>query len=368
MGAGAEVSQDFREDARGEGEEEESAGEEAGHFFGGVHPHDDGEAGEAVLQDGDGGDAEEGAVDGAGAAENAGAAEDDGGDGKEFVAGAGVGFGLTEPRRVDDRGDRGDETGEHVDEREAAFDGEPGVSGALGGEPDGAEGPAKGGAMDQQPHGERHDEEDPRLRREPEPALLADEEEGLGETGVGDGAAGDGLGESAEKRIGAKGDNQRREAERGDEGGVEAAGKGAEREGQAGGDRDGQAAVVPELAEENRAEAEEGADGQVDAGGDDHGGERESEEADFAGVPEDVELPVHRAEADDDAASVGGGAGEIEEQPLGDEHVEQQHLVAREQGFPVAFCGVHRWPPFRLRRPSATTARRIIAPWMAFSQ
>jgi hypothetical protein len=43
-----------------------------------------------------------------------------------------------------------------------------------------------------------------------------------------------------------------------------------------------------------------------------------------------------RAEADDHAAAVGCGAGEIEEQPLGDEHVEEQHLVSREKGFPVA--------------------------------
>jgi hypothetical protein len=61
--------------------------------------------------------------------------------------------------------------------------------------------------MHQQPHGERYDEEDPRLRREAEPALLADEEEGLGEIGVGDGAVGDGLGESAEKRLGAEGND-----------------------------------------------------------------------------------------------------------------------------------------------------------------
>ena len=53
-------------------------------------------------------------------------------------------------------------------------------------------------------------------------------------------------------------------------------------------------------------------------------------------MAEDVELPVERAEADDYAAAVGCGAGEIEEQPLGDEHVEEQHLVSREKGFPVA--------------------------------
>jgi len=37
----------------------------------------------------------------AGAAEDTGAAEDDRGDGEEFVAGAGVGFGLAEARGVD---------------------------------------------------------------------------------------------------------------------------------------------------------------------------------------------------------------------------------------------------------------------------
>ena len=57
---------------------------------------------EAVVQDGDGGDAEECAMHGADAAEDAGAAEHDGGDGEEFVAGAGIGFGLAEPSGVDD--------------------------------------------------------------------------------------------------------------------------------------------------------------------------------------------------------------------------------------------------------------------------
>jgi len=92
-------------------------------------------------------------------------------------------------------------------------------------------------------------------------------------------------------------------------------------EGEPGGDGNGQAAVVPEFAEENGAETEERTDGQIDAGGDDDGGEREGEEADFAGVAQDVELPVHGAEADDDTAAVGPGAGEQRRQPLGDEHV-----------------------------------------------
>jgi hypothetical protein len=85
VATGAEFRQDFWQDAGGEGEEQQGTGEEAGHFFGGVHAHDDGETGEAVFQDGDGGDAEERAVDGASAAEDARATEDDGGDGEEFV-------------------------------------------------------------------------------------------------------------------------------------------------------------------------------------------------------------------------------------------------------------------------------------------
>lgn len=146
----------------------------------------------------------------------------------------------------------------------------------------------------------------------------------------------DGFGESPEERVSAERHDERRNAQDGDEGGVEAAGQGTEDEREACGDGDGEVAVVPEFAEEDRAQAEQRADGEVDAGGDDDGGEGEGEEADFAGMPEDVELAVERAEADDHAAAVGRGAGEIEEQPLGDEHVEQQHLVPGENGFPVA--------------------------------
>jgi len=62
----------------------------------------------------------------------------------------------------------------------------------------------------------------------PEPAFLADEEEAFGEVGVGDRAARDGLGESAEERVGAERDDERRQAQRGDEDGVEPAGERAD--------------------------------------------------------------------------------------------------------------------------------------------
>ena len=138
------------------------------------------------------------------------------------------------------------------------------------------------------------------------------------------------------------------------------------------GDRHRQAGIVPELAEQNRAQPEQRAHGEIDPGREDYRRQREREQADLAGVAEHVELAVERAEADHHAAAVHARAGEIEEQPLGDEHVEENHLVPEQKRLPVAGGGVGGFhdqpPPRRERMPSATTASRMIAPWIAFSQ
>ena len=118
----AKARPELRHDAGAEGKKKQSTGEQAGHFFGGVHAHHDRQTGETILQNRDCGDPEEGADDGALAAKDTRAAEDDGGDGKEFVAGAGVGFGLAEAGGVNDGGDGGDQAGEHVGKGEAAGD------------------------------------------------------------------------------------------------------------------------------------------------------------------------------------------------------------------------------------------------------
>jgi hypothetical protein len=175
------------------------AGEQAGISSAAFIAHDDGQAGEAVFEDGDGGDAEQGAVHAADAAEDARAAEHDGGDGEEFVAGAGVGLGLAEARRVDDRGEGGDEAGEHVDLGEAAVDGQAGEAGALRREADGAEFAAMGcgapaaranatAAKIQACVGRPSQRSWPRKRN------------AGGKIRVGDGAARDGLGETAKQR------------------------------------------------------------------------------------------------------------------------------------------------------------------------
>ena len=127
---------------------------------------------------------------------------------------------------------------------------------------------------------------------------------------------------------------------------------------------------MPELAEQNRAQAEERSDREIDARRDDDRGEGEGQEADFAGVAQNVELAVEGAETNGDAAAVDGGAGEIKEQPESNQHVEQQHLVREQAGFPSAGsgsgsgrgCGHGQFPPLRLRRPSATTASKMIVP------
>ena len=59
------------------------------------------------------------------AAEDTGPAEDDGGDGGEFVASAGVGAGFGDARDEDDRGETGDGAVLYVSQCEAALDGSP---------------------------------------------------------------------------------------------------------------------------------------------------------------------------------------------------------------------------------------------------
>jgi hypothetical protein len=152
----------------------------------------------------------------------------------------------------------------------------------------------------------------------PSVTIRGDEEEARGEIRVRDGAVRDRLRQPAEKRIGAERHDQGRQPQRGDERGVQSAGQRADAERQHDGHRDCQTAIEPEFAEGDGAQAQQGTHRKIDAGGEDHRREREREQADFAGVTQDVELPVERAEADGHAAAVRARAEIIEQQPLHD--------------------------------------------------
>ena len=162
MGA-AEPRDHAKRDTAGQGEQQEGAGEQAGDLFRGVELHHDRQARETVLEHGDGGDAEQRAVDRAGAAEDARSAEYHRRDGKEFVTRAGVGLGLPETGGVDDPRERRDPAGEKVDAREPRGDRQPGVAGPLRRVTDRAVGASESGAVDEQPDREGNQREKPRL-------------------------------------------------------------------------------------------------------------------------------------------------------------------------------------------------------------
>ena len=179
--------------------------------------------------------------------------------------------------------------------------------------------------MHEQPNRDGGGDENPCLHGHAEEKGIAEREEGFGEIRVCLGAAGEGFGESAEKRERAERDDERREAEARDERGIHTA---TER---AGGDRaDGceprrKGGVFPQHAEDDRAQAHERADGEVDASGEDDRRHDESEQADFDGLADDVRDVVGGAEIP---------ANGIEEHNLRDEDEEQDSLVSGEQGFP----------------------------------
>src|SRR5688500_1151250 len=72
-------------------------------------------------------------------------------------------------------------------------------------------------------------------------------------------------------------------------------------------------------------------------------------------MAEDVEVVIERREPRRDR---------VEAEPFRHHDEQQRHLMTKERNFPAL---VHRFV-LRLRIPSATTARRMMAPWIALSQ
>src|SRR5205823_6140708 len=143
--------------------------------------------------------------------------------------------------------------------------------------------------------------------------------------------------------------------------------------------------IPPEHAEGNGAQADERADGKVDAAGEDDGGEGEGEEAELDVLHGDRE---EVAEGDEVFAEHAED-GDFEEENDGEDDLlggDVEVFARRRQrggggggGCGFGGQGAHAAPPagaassvaacVRVRkRISEPTARRIIAPWAAFSQ
>src|ERR1051326_6793494 len=204
---------------------------------------------EAIAEDCNRCDAENCAVDRADTAEDARSAKNYSSNGIEFVARAGVGFRLAEARSVNDRGERSDEASEDVCQGNPPFNGNAGVAGAFGRETNRAEATAEGGAMDE----DEDEDENWRLSGNAEKTFLAEEQEPRREIGEGVHAVSDRLRETAEERIGAECDDERRKTQRSDERGVESARQSADAKRKDNCQWDWKMSIPPEFAKEDRA-------------------------------------------------------------------------------------------------------------------
>jgi len=137
---------------------------------------------QAVAENGDGGDAEDCTVNGANAAKDAGAAEDNRSDGIKFIAGSGVGFGLTDTGRVDDRRESGDEARKDVCQSNSTFDANASVAGTLRREANRAEGASECGSMDEEPDDDQSEKKNWGLSGNAEKTFLAKEKKPSGKT------------------------------------------------------------------------------------------------------------------------------------------------------------------------------------------
>ena len=168
---------------------------------------------QAVLQDRDREQAQHGPLDRATAAEDRRAPQHDGSDGGQFVAGAGVGFGLADVRDIDHRGQAGGDARQDIDEAEASLDGDAGVASAVVRKADGVKTAADRGPLQQDPKADGDDDEDRELRRNAAGQVaLTEKLKAVGNVEA-DRAAGESFAQAAIERIGAERDDQGRQPE-----------------------------------------------------------------------------------------------------------------------------------------------------------
>src|SRR5882724_8671307 len=110
----------------------------------------------------------------AGAAKNTRAAKNDSGDCKKLVTVAGVGLRLTETSGVNNCGNCGNNSGEHISHRDASPDGYSGKPRAFRRKTNRAKRAAKGCAVNQQPEKNCYRDKKRRLSRNAKPAFLSE--------------------------------------------------------------------------------------------------------------------------------------------------------------------------------------------------
>src|SRR6266550_2953406 len=98
---------------------------------------------------------------------NARAAEHNGGDGKQFVAGARIRFGLSQSRRVNHRRQSGSDSCEDIDHGDPALDRQPTVACTFWRKTNRPPRTAENHTMHQQPDANRDRQKDRRLRGHP---------------------------------------------------------------------------------------------------------------------------------------------------------------------------------------------------------
>jgi hypothetical protein len=193
LGSRAQRGQYFWNGGGSQGEEEENTGENAGDFarLAGVN--------EAIAEDGDGSDTENCAMDGTDATEDAGTAQNDSSNGVEFVAGPGVGFGLSEAGGVDNSSKGRDKAGEDISQADSTFDGNSRVASAFRRETDCAKGAAESCTMDEDEDEDEDENENWRLGGNAEKSFLTEKKEPGREICEGVHPVSDGFSEAAEK-------------------------------------------------------------------------------------------------------------------------------------------------------------------------
>ncbi len=126
-------------------DQEQRTGQDAGQLGGQVGQP------QPVLKHGDGEQAQQRARHAASAPEDRRAAQNDRGDRRQLVAGAGVGLGLTEMSHIDHCRQARDQSRQHVHQPDETVNRQPGISGPFRRETDRDQAAAEGGAVQQHP-------------------------------------------------------------------------------------------------------------------------------------------------------------------------------------------------------------------------
>ena len=311
-----------------------------------------------VLQRGERAESEHGAPQRAAPAEHRRAAEDDGGDRVELESGTRVRLGLPEVRDVDDRGDAGRETRQHIDEADPLRHRQSGVSRSGRRESDRIQRPPHHGSMQQHPVRREHEQEYGKLRRHNTADVsLPEKQERRGKAAVAGGSARAPLGDPAKHRERSERHDERRQPEPGHRHRVERAACEPDKQRGRRRDRDRQMPVDRGDAEDDRGEPHHRADGQIDAARDENRRQRHRQESELYAQARDLEQVARREKVRRDHREDRDLDGERErEQPHAGSACRPR---SPSTGLPRAVSTGNR---LRARSASAATAATMIAP------